>query len=413
MAKHVWKYVLSQKPVEELSEMCRVIDYPIPGFRTGKVPNNMKKMVINHLLQPKGINKLTKLDGTLKPEWEEKYTFDELRMDELISIDDVPPSIVLQRFLLSNEEEKAISLYENWIEELGSEDSLRELDHENWENRQDSKEFEEEDELNEDDEEMTKEYLEIEINKDLAEEIEARIKKENANHANKEEWLLEQLHGILNDKQKGETHGTSGDNVKKKLEDKLEKMKLEFEKTKKQLAEHKETFKTAQKELHDQINSLKSEMGVINKEKGEIESKAKENDASLRAVIAEYEEQLYTLKKEKSELSARLLHAQVADVEEEDESDDMNIVLVGNPKNDRIFTNQHYHYDIVERDEIERYDFSQSKEIWVLTYKVDARIIKVLRKKVDCKVKEIKNFQVLKEEITKGRKAYEKQEVGY
>lgn len=363
MSKEIWKWVLTQQSEDRLSEIVNVIKAEIPGFRKGsKLPPN--KIIIMNLMKPQNLQKLAKSSISVSEQFNNINDIPKMSMEELKSINDIPPSLVLMKLLTENKEDKAISLFQHWRETYKEEDLLK--------IEQDCISAIKEQHIQVD-------HVDQLINEPIKEDTGKELKK------------LEKMN--------------------KKLEQKIKKLhgELDFSnmKYKKQLVEQEEKKKIRDNEYQqlqaEYVQLQKNYNTVI--EEFEIEKvEWKKNELSFINEISQLQKEM-----KKIEIST---YNQKSEIEIQDKKAHKKIYLLGNPHNQSIFINCPIEVKIVERSEIDTVDFDDCQEIWGLTYKLDSQIINNLQIETGKSIKKIEIFEQLKKELEKGLEKFEKQKMG-
>lgn len=361
MSTDAWKWMLEQRNEHELGKICSATGTVIPGFRTGKVPKHLKSMAIKQLLLPKTLNKLRSVPITLTDEWEDKYDFDQMEIEDYKKITDIPPSILLFRLLTHQEDETANELYQAWLDEHGA-DGLKELEN------------------------------------DRVEKVENDNKEKGEKSEDAEEQLTAESEKMTETKQKS---------IQKKLSQKVERLQTELDRTKKELASFKKGQNEKTAHYIKEIEQLKAENGTLRASKKQIEEEYQKELHQWQIEKERLKEEIVKLKQDKSHLSLQVMHmaetaAASAPVEETIEEEKVVIAIVGNPRNNNIFRNSRDDFQIVERNEIQTFNWASCDKIWFLTYRVDRALAAQLPPEATKKIIYIETFKQLKDEVTKG-----------
>ncbi|MED4455129.1 hypothetical protein [Metabacillus fastidiosus] len=370
MENQVWKWVLNQQDESELKHLINQLKVKIPGFRKGSIPKNLKPLVINYLLKPATLTRLSRRKIELHKEMQDKYKFHVMSVEELKNIQDVSPSLILYKLLTEDEGERASSLFVDLLENYG-EEGLRELQQER--------------------ETKMKEIY---------------FKEDN----NENEIILEPAKEKLDESKVIQDRKT--EKISKKLDEKIKSLQFELEKVQSEFKEYREKQKNEQSEKNKQIQKLKEESGLMTKNIEHINSKYREEK-----IIWELEKnnlilELKKVKEENKSLRDNFLDRRDNFTTKVGLTEKKKIYVVGNPRNNRILENAPYELVVVERNEVTEVDWSECDEIWVLMYKIDHRVIADLSSLVKRKLKFFETFQDFKQEIEKGREIYEEQKVG-
>lgn len=364
--KEIWKWVLNQQEDQQISEIVNTVQVVIPGFRRGsKLPP--KHIMIMQLLKPKYIQRMANSSISLSGELDEAYDFLNMSDKELESIKNIPPSLILLKLLSGKEEDKAITLFDCWKREHG-EEGLQKMEEER---------------------------------KTVMETWLTSVKKDNE----KKESFKEELEASSKE-------GGKWEKIQKKLERKLKILQDDFEQLQSEYKAYQDEKKEKEKEEKKEYQLLKTEYNQLQQEyKSEKLSYhvAKENWEKEKVALLL---QIETIQNEKIQCYSNLLNQENKLENEKDRKTMRKIYLLGNPHNSSIFLNCPFDVKIVERKELDKVDFTDSHEIWGLTYKLDPQLLKNVQRQTNISIKKIETFQQLKQEIEKGREEYAKQKVG-
>lgn len=366
MEKDIWKWVFQQLEEDKLSELCKKIPINVPGFRKGaSLPP--RSLVITQLLKPKNLNKIATIKIVLNEEIELTYPLVSMDEQDLLAIADLPPSLILHKLLSEQEIEKARFLFDRLLEGNGEKGFLKLEDERK--------------------EAMKKRFFDNESAKDVP--TETNLSSEQGDR----KW----------------------EKIQKKLDHKIQTLLDRADKIQSEYS----TFREEQNKRHQAdikaLQQAKSEYGIVLKQ-------SQNNALSFQKEKDEWQkekkyllEQIAELEKERSWLHASLLQSQMPKKAEQDEqslSKKKKIFLLGNPHNNSIFKNCPFDVTVIEREQLEKMDYSHCQEIWGLTYKLDPQVILNIQEQVSVTIKRIETFQQLRKEIEKGCEEHEKQKVG-
>jgi hypothetical protein len=363
MTKSIWRWIFYQKNKKELSALCNKLNIQIPGFRKGSIPAKLKPMVISQLLLTKNLNGISNVPIKLNNELEEIHDFDSMSVEEYYSLE-LAPSLMLHRLLSNGESKKATSLYNKFIKEHG-EKGLIEIESER--NR-----------------------LLQGLEKEEGEKGEG---EDNNDYSSK---LVER----------------SSVKINKKLEQKIQRLQEELDRVQKEYTDYREENNEKRKENISEIQRLRGENGVLNKEYILLQKKYKEERRLWDIEKVKLQEELEIIKTEKISVHSKLL--KLDNTKEKKAIDEYSIIIIGNPQNTKILNDFPVSYTIVEKEQLSEVNWDSSKEIWVLTYKVDRRMVHDLEHGKGLELQYVDTFQQLREkiEIMKGCLESEKSEVG-
>lgn len=304
---------------------------------------------------------------SLSEELEEEYDLMTMSDQELKSIANIPPSLILLKLLSEKEEDKAISLFNCWKVEHG-EEGLRKL------------------------EEERQTAMEVWL---------TSAKKDNEEKTSSNQEI-----------KTSSKEGKKWDKIQKKLEQKLKFLQEELEQLQLEYKAYRDEQKEKVREEKIEYHRLKTEYGQLQQEhRNKILAYQVEKDEWQKEKVALLN-QVEMLQKEKSKWHANFLSKESKLENEQEKKVKRKIYLLGNPHNRSIFLNCPFDVTIVERRELDEVDFTDCQEIWGLTYKLDPQLLKHVQRQTNISIKKIETFQQLKQEIEKGREEFAKQKVG-
>ncbi|MGD6780187.1 hypothetical protein ACQCT3_10665 [Sutcliffiella horikoshii] len=374
MEKEVWRFVLQQQSDQRLSYLVQKLDVQVPGFRkNGKITSKVRPLLVTQLLKPKQLGRMSNNEVELHEDWEEVVDWDAISEEALVTIEKVPPSLVLFKLLSRGEKEKAVRVYQAWMDQHGIEELLR---------------------------------VEEERKSEFGDEkkVEAETKNEEAIpsptpvvSSSNEEKRLEKIH--------------------KKLEQKIQTLQQELSKVQTEFTEYKKTQKERLDIEKKKVQEQKQETTDAQRACQKVEAALMEKEEAWKLEKKAWEGKLKTLQEENNALHAKLLNPptppptaveqEVAATVERDEK--KKVVLLGNPRNTRIFKDCPCEIRIVEKSDLSSLSIEEGEAVWGLAYKVNDQLLVEAEKRVNQPVARIRTFLELKEKIEKEKGQYEKQ----
>lgn len=382
--KDIWKWLLDRFSDEGLASLASVINLKVPGFRqiNPKLKNFklLRPKLIQEAVGPKNLSNLKDFFDTF---YEEKSDVDYrcMSLDELLEAagEEVAPSM-LMTVLLSSDQEEHIQNALDLFEKLTKEGTLEEL--EKQANEKNADEDDEEEEESEEDESEVNHEL-ILANKKAA-ELEKRLKKsEQKNEALKAQIAAAQ---------------TSFDLEKKQWKEEKKKLTEQTQALSRENGKHKNEAAAALKERDALAKQLEQQQSAIKQKNDEI--------ARLNALVLKLktESQKQGPPTEEPIAEASPIHDSV-EVAREDSQ--LNVAVIGDPKNSRVQRYKKFNLTIIEASELEEEKNTALLEtadfVWLLTYRIPRGVQKRIKSMVEGKkIQEFATFIDLENHMKKG-----------
>lgn len=360
--KDVWKWILDQFSDQELANLGKVLELKISGFReiNPKLKNFkiLRPKLIQEVLLPKNLVKLRDFFNSITTEKSDEFDYNGKNPQELLAaLDEEVSSFLLITALLSSENEEnkknGIEIYKK----LKAEGTLEQL-----ENHGDPSD---EEEVEESAAELKNEML---LLQQKLQTFERKLKKSEQ----KNEQLKSQLTSVQ----------SSGEIEKKN-----------WKEEKKKLLQQIQTLSNENGKLRNQTDAVLIETERMKKqlEQKEIDMKQKDLEISrLNALIL----RMKTKKQEDFRSTGNEVQgtttAQVSTVQ----NPQVNVVVIGDPKNSRVQQYQKFNLTILDAPKIEEEKskklLESAENIWLLTYRIPMGVQK--RVKIMLEGKELLEF---------------------
>lgn len=350
MHNDIWKWILSQKDNKELSLLSNKLNISVPGFRTGKVIGVNRLIFEKQLLTPKNLNKLTE---TIKITLTEQYQDLDVHNADIEQLKKEMEDEILPSIMLTKLLTEKLDKKANNLFFSYTIDELNKL------------------------------------------EVINRKKMESRGQQNKTEIKLKNQIKKLEQKIEKLTKGVQETNEKYK--EKCNKLKKELDESKISLLK----YKSENEKLSSKANHF-----IIKKEMEKKELTLQINVKNK--VIEQQKEQIKKLKEE-----ILIIKNEVRKVNFINKKKTINILCLGNPHNNSIFSKLPLNIKIVNRSELNSLKLSNNwSEIWILKYRIPKKEIKeIINRFPKNIIIYFDTFQDLKEYIKRGFNEDEKKQM--
>lgn len=345
--KEIWKWIFNQHSERELSELCLRYQLQIPGFRKGTIPKNFKSMVISQLLNKRVLDKLIKDPIILSKSFEEKYAFDEMSSKELSEITDIPPSRILIRILSQGATEKAIDTF--YLFRGKYKEELEKIDFD----------------------------LRLKLNSTQERGSDSPFERENEDKSKMVKF----------------------EKIQKKLEQKIQTLLEELENTQKELKSTKEQLTRKQREYSIEIQKLKQKNVAAEQQLETMQTHLSECEIDL----INYEILKNSWEIDKEDLLQKIKEFEYKGSENHEKNQILqpHITIIGDPQNKSVFKKCCFSYSVIAKENIEEMDWNNCEEIWILSYKINYKIIEEIKRYTNIPIIVMNTFTELKETIKK------------